>query len=360
LTNIKYELQSGNGFIFDCLLPIVKFTHRKDGRWVTTLTIDGKRTYLYGKTKQELQEKLRKMKRRTQTVEQFLASWLDTIASGCKPKTYESYEYITRYHLIPNIGKVRMDRLSPHDVQQLIALLQDRNLSPRTIHYAASVLSRALNWAVKWGDADQNVVQMVRLPRYDSRMVEPLTFEQAKQLLDTIQGHRLEALYRLAVSLGLRRGEIIALTWDDVDLHKRTLTIKQSKTQAGRRTLPLPPVLLDALKQHHARQAQEREHPDWQEHNLVFPSERGTPLSPRNLVRHFKALLQRSGLPDIRFHDLRHTTATFLIAQGVNIHVVKQVLGHSRISVTSDFYGHLIPGVQEDALLGVEQMLGDK
>ena len=336
-------------------------TRRKDGRWVANLTIDGKRKYLYGKTKEELEEKLRSMKRGMQTVRDFLQGWLQTVEQGCKPSTYGSYEYIVRCHLIPHIGEMQLTRLTARDVQHLIATLQHKDLSARTVHYAVSVLGRALNWAVKWGDTQCNVVEQVRLPRYEQYPVEPLTFAQARRLLDTIRGHRLETLYRLAVSLGLRRGEIIALTWADVDLDRHTLTIQQSKTRAGRRTLPLPPVLLESLQHHRLRQEQEREeNPDWQEHNLVFPSERGTPLNPRNLVRHYKSLLRKAELPDIRFHDLRHTAATFLIAQGVNLHVIKSVLGHSRITVTSDLYGHLIPGVQEDAFLGVEIKLNEK
>lgn len=335
-------------------------TQRKDGRWVTTLTIDGKRIFLYGKTKDEVREKLALCLAERETVGSFLLEWLQTVEFGCKIKTYQSYEYITRYHLEPTIGTIRLDRLSSYDVQSLVATLQAKDISPRTVYYSISILSRALNWAIKWGRIKKNVVQQVRLPRYEQRLIVPLSVVQAKLLLETIHGHRLESLYRLALSLGLRRGEILALIWTDIDLDKHTVTIQQSKTQSGRRTLPLPPVLLDFLRQHRYQQDQERQRQDWKENMLVFPSARGTPLLARNLVRHFKSVLDRAGLPDIRFHDLRHTAATFLIAQGVNLHVVKNILGHSRISVTSDFYGHLIPGVQEDALLGVERLLDDK
>jgi integrase len=203
------------------------------------------------------------------------------------------------------------------------------------------------------------VVTLIKLPGFAYPEIEPLTVDRARALLNAVRGHRLEALYRLALSLGMRQGELIRLTWNDVDMHRRTLVVRQSKTRAGRRTIELPDTLFEALKKHkeHIENEQVYAH-HWTDHGLVFPSEVGTPLAARNIFRHFKALLIKAGLPQtIRFHDLRHSCAAFLIAEGVDLHIVKQLLGHSKISITSDFYGHLLPGVGGEALSKIDKLL---
>ncbi|NJN17253.1 MAG: site-specific integrase [Oscillochloris sp.] len=197
----------------------------------------------------------------------------------------------------------------------------------------------------------------------------PLTLEQAHVLLNAVKGHRLEALYRVALSLGLRRGEVLGVRWVDVDFTQRTLRVatalqrqdgklvlSEPKTRSSARTLPLPEVLVQTLQVH--QQAQERQRAElgdaWNEHGMVFPTEVGTPLEPRNLIRHFKGVLKRAGLPEsTRFHDLRHSCATFLIAQGVHPRVVMEILGHSQISVTMNTYGHVVPAAQRQAVEGI-------
>jgi integrase len=179
-----------------------------------------------------------------------------------------------------------------------------------------------------------------------------------------VKGNRLEALYSVALALGLRRGEALGLRWEDVDLEAGTLrvqvalqrrkdskTLVEPKTEQSRRTLPLPSVLVVALKAHRTRQLEERlaAGPKWRDHGLVFPSTVGTPMEPRNLTRQFKAVLQRAGLPDIRFHDLRHTAASLLVAQGVHPRVVMEILGHSQISLTMNTYTHVLPEAQREA-----------
>lgn len=177
-------------------------------------------------------------------------------------------------------------------------------------------------------------------------------------MLDAVAGHRLEVLYRVALSLGLRRGELIALSWDDIDLERGSLTVREGKTEASARTLALPKVLCEYLHLHRIRQIEERlaMGPEWSDHNLVFPSEVGTPLNPTNLWRHFKSVLQRAGLPNMRFHDLRHSCASFLVAQGVHPRVAMQILGHSKISTTMDIYAHVSDDDQRSA---VDKVAGD-
>lgn len=332
-------------------------TKRGDGRWVATVTLDGVKTYVYGNTRKEVKSKLSQQDSMwySKTVESFVAEWLRKMRPAWSHKTYTSYEGEVRNHIIPHIGKIPLQELTPDHIYTLLDTLQREERSTRSINYSVSVLSRALNWGVKWGEVRQNVVKQVALPRYEYRQFTPLTVPQAKQLLNAVKDHRLEMLYRLALSLGMRQGELIRLKWEDIDMETRTLRVKESKTRAGRRSLELPEPLYLALVDHRQRQAQEMAgNNQWTEHGLVFPSNVGTPLLARNIHRHFKQALRSAGLPDhVRFHDMRHSCAAFLIAQGVDIHIIKEVLGHSKISVTSDTYGHLLPGVGGAALARV-------
>ncbi len=237
-------------------------------------------------------------------------------------------------------------------------------VSPRTVTYARAVLRKALNQAVKWGQVPRNVVTLVDAPRAKRHQITPLTPDQGRALLTAVQGHRLEGLYRVALSLGLRLGEALGLRWEDIDLDTGTLRVAvalqrrkgsrelvEPKTQQSRRTLPLPQVLISALKTHRTRQLEERlaAAPAWHDQGLVFPSTVGTPIEPRNLTRHFKSVLQAAELPNIRFHDLRHTAASLLVAQGVHPRVVMEILGHSQISLTMNTYAHVLPQAQREA-----------
>ncbi|NJN65373.1 MAG: tyrosine-type recombinase/integrase [Chloroflexaceae bacterium] len=347
---------------------------RSDGRWQGSLTAhspDGrsKRVYVYGKTASEVREKLGALRKEQErgvnllsdnpTVQQYLANWLEyTVKPEAAPKTYESYEETCRNRITSYVGSVKLKNLKPEHIQRMVVQLQERELSQRSIQYAVGVLSRALNKAVLHGHIARNPAQHIK-PRCDRRQIEPLTQEQARVFLDAVAGHRLEPLYRIALGLGMRRGEILALRWSDVDLTAGKLVIRKAKTKAGERTLLLPDKLVKVLQAHWAFQQQERRLLDteWREHGLVFPSEVGTPLLPHNLLRHFKAALKRAGLPKhIRFHDLRHSCATFLVAQGVHPRVVMELLGHSRFSLTMELYSHVAPETQREALNGIADM----
>jgi integrase len=218
-------------------------------------------------------------------------------------------------------------------------------LSPRTVAYTRAILRKALNQAVKRGQVARNVATLTDAPKQKKHKITPLDPAQGRALLAAVQGHRLEGLYRVALSLGLRMGEALGLRWEDVDLdrgesrvsvalqrRKGSKTLAEPKTERSRRALSLPSVLLSALKAHGMRQLEERlaAGPKWRDHGLVFPSTVGTPLEPRNVTRHYKEMLRRAGLPEsTRFHDLRHTAASLLVAQGVHPRVVMEILGHS-------------------------------
>jgi integrase len=228
---------------------------------------------------------------------------------------------------------------------------QTETLSARTVSYNRSILHRALEQARMWGYVSRNVVALTDAPRQRKSQIKPLTVMQAQQFLRAVKGHRLEILYRVALGLGLRRGEILALTWDDVDLTERRLNIIAGKTEASIRVLPLPPQLCSSLEKHKQGKAGS----NWTDHNLVFPSQVGNPIHPRNLIRHFKSVLNDVQLPpSIRFHDLRHSCASFLIVQNVHPRSIMEILGHSQIAVTMNTYGHIELESQRLALEGLD------
>lgn len=347
---------------------------RKDGLWQGSLSVkhpDGrsKRIYVYAKTASECKRKLKEKQQELDrgldlfadnpTVEGYLTTWLTyTVKPESSAKTYESYEETIRNRITPYIGAVKLKALKPEHIQRMVTQLQEKDYSQRTVQYSVGVLSRALNKAVLYGHIATNPASHIH-PRVEKRQIEPMTPEQATAFLAAVDGHRLAPLYRVALSLGLRRGEIVALRWTDVDLNGKTLKVKKAKTAAGVRTIPLPDKLADVLRDHWDYQQQERlmTGVEWKEHGLVFPSEVGTPMGARNLVRHFKSVLKRAGIPEtIRFHDLRHSCATFLIVQGVHMKTVSEILGHASIGITMDVYGHVSADTQRTALDKIADM----
>jgi integrase len=356
---------------------------RQDGTWCAIFDlgyVTGKRRrrWLYGKTRKEVAEKLREAQRehdqgvdltadRT-TVAKYLEHWLDTaVKQRNKERTQISSADTVRRHITPAIGRHRLDKLRPEHVQAMVASIQV-NGHDRTAQYARAIVVRALNQAVRWRLISYNVAAVTEAPHVEPRTSEPLSLEQARALLDAVRGDPYEALYRIALSLGLRRGEILGLRWVDVDLERRELRISGAlqriagklvrttpKTKTSVRTLSLPETVYQSLRDHLRRQV--AAFPDAE---YVFVSRSGTPIDPRNLLRRFKDVLGRAGLPTtIRFHDLRHSCATFLIAQGEHPRVVMDILGHAQISTTMDIYGHVLPSTQRAAAAKLDALLGD-
>ena len=250
----------------------------------------------------------------------------------------------------------------------------EEGLSPRTIRNHLAVLRRALNQALRWGEVQRNVASLVTPPRTSDDEVQPLTPDEARILLDALKGDRLEALYCVALALGLRQGEVLGLAWEDVDLEDGTLRVRHTlqryggayhldepKTSKSRRTMPIAPPLVEMLRSHRTRQIEEqlRAGPVWAENpwNLIFTTEAGRPLSNAVVTHRFQAILADAGLPRQRFHDMRHAAASFMLAQDVPLRTAMEILGHSDIATTANVYSHVGSSLQRDATEKVAAML---
>jgi integrase len=356
---------------------------RADGRWVGMVSwmAGGKRRRraVYGDTKREATRKLKIVQRSIadgqtvtndrETLSAFLARWLrDSAAPTIRPSTLISYRSLIRTHVDPAIGSIRLSQLGPADIQRFLNGRTELGLSPRRVQYLHAVLRRALGQALRWGLISRNVATLVDPPRVPRAEVRPLTTDQARDLLQAARGDRLEAIYTVALALGLRQGEILGLRWDDVDSEAATVRVQNSlqrlgpgwelvepKSARSRRTIAMPAIVTTALRAHRTRQLQERVWAGsrWQEHGFVFTSTIGTPLNGSTVTHRFQVLLEAAGLPRQRFHDLRHACATLLLAQGVSARVVMETLGHSQIALTMNTYSHVAPELQRDAILSV-------
>jgi integrase len=358
----------------------------KDGVWWAQLTPDdrGKRPKRRAATQREAQEKLRELMRQRDkgvnlsakqlTVAAFMELWLaEVIKPQRKPRTYENYHQYVRLYIIPYLGDIRLNKLTPARIQSWINELK-KKVAPQTSRNAFQRLRTALSVAVRWRYLTENPAIGTEVPAPKRVPIRPLNAEQAAVFLDTVAGHRLALLYIMAIRLGLRQGELVGLRWTSVDFDKRVLRIAEQvqklrnkevvsvspKTPRSIRELPLSAELVMLLREHMRMLEEERALAGtrWQDYNLVFPSEVGTPIIVRNLLRHYKGVLKKAGLPSTtRFHDLRHTAATLLLAAGVPLKTISDILGHSSIQVTVDTYGYTFEEDKQRALDTLAQTL---
>ncbi|GAA1633253.1 site-specific integrase [Nonomuraea maheshkhaliensis] len=372
---------------------------RKDGRYeakvfVPTTAGTIKRVSVYGKTREECHAKFIELKRQADqgipvaaeswTVADYLTYWLEHVVRvERRPKTVQGYEGVVRRYLIPALGKKRLDKLNAAEVRQFVTSLRSGcqccqrgwdklrkpseccakkdgeccayKIEPRMVQFIHAVLRNALENAVREEIITRNVAKLVKVSPPNYKVNRGLTVAQAKAIIKASRDHRLGALYVLAVCLGLRRGELLGLRWRDIDLEAGTLEVIQTlqrvdgrlqfvrpKTEDSARTIPLPLVCLDALKEHRKRQFIERSdrYLHWEDHGLVFPSRRGTPMEPDNLRRSWGEIRKAAGLGPVRLHDLRHTCVSLLLDMGIPPHVVRELVGHSDIEVTMTIYAH--------------------
>jgi len=363
---------------------------RKDGLYMARYTVQTatgpKRKALYGKTRQEVAAKLSKALADREsgltfdadnvTVAEYLARWLsDSVRGTVRVSTFERHEQIIRAHLVPAFGRMKLKTLTPAHVRSLHREKLEEGLAPATVRKIHSTLHKALSQAVADGLIPRNAAD-VKAPRPAPEEMHPLSESEARTFLEAAReaGDRFEALYVLAITTGLRRGELLGIRWNDADLDRGTLrvghalvreggrhVVGETKTKRGRRRVNLTPRTVATLKAHRNKQLEQRVKVGslYEDHSLIFSSKKGTPLSPENLVkRSFKPLLKRAGLPEIRFHDLRHTCATLLLGRSVHPKIVQELLGHATIAMTLDTYSHYLPSMGNQATGAMGDALG--
>lgn len=308
------------------------------------------------------------------TVGEYLHRWLNThCKTNLAPKTYHSYQCEIRNHIMPELGMFSLDQLTPIHLQEYYSkkLTSGRKdgqggLSARSVHYHHRILRTAFKHATQLQLIARNPADSVVPPRFRSKEMYVLNKEQALAFLEAIKDHRDYNLILTAVYTGLRRGELLGLRWADIDLKKNTLNVRQQlqyisgqgimfkspKTEKSRRQIPLMPIVAITLRKLKKEQAQEKliHGISYEDNDLVFCLENGHPLDPNVLGRRFRKLVDKHGHPELRFHDLRHTCATLLLAAGVDAKKVQDIMGHESISTTLDIYGHVLPTMQKEAI----------
>lgn len=303
-----------------------------------------------------------------QTLNQHLNVWLEVVKASVRPQTYTSYECVLRVHIRPKLGDLPLADIKILDVQKVVSAMTENGLSPRTVKYAVSALSMALTKAIECGYILSNPCQFVATPKKLQSKVCAFTPEQADRFLKVCRTEKHGLIYELALISGFRPEEYLGLRWTDIDFQKNTISIRYAlvwrkgggfvlddlKTNASRRTIPLPSMLMMKLKDHKIRQAEHRLRTGglYQSHNLVFASENGSPLHYRNLTqRHFEKILKQAGLDNQGFtpYSLRHSTATLLLASAENVKTIQERLGHTTARMTLDVYTHSLPNQQQSA-----------
>ncbi|MGI9056997.1 MAG: tyrosine-type recombinase/integrase [Ktedonobacteraceae bacterium] len=361
---------------------------RKDGRWVAQVRLEnGKLKSTYHKSEKEANVVLRKTLHEQeqgtlstgpqQLLKVYLEQWLEQVfrPSSHNVGTYNMYRIVIQKHLIPSLGYIRLQKLTPQQVQAFYTQKLNEGLSQKRVKGIHSVLHEALENAVKWNLIGRNVCDLVNSPIPKRHEIQPLTQEQAQRLLKAAHDHKLEALLTVAVTTGMRRGELLGLHWQDINLRtgslqvKRTvnrigkygLVVSEPKTARSRRNIVLPAFVIGVLKQHRERQQEMRKQAggSWREMDIVFCSMVGGYIEPSNLQGWYKKLLKSAELPDVRFHDLRHSAATILLGMGVHPKVVQELLGHSSISMTMDVYSHVLPSMQQEAMKKLDILFRD-
>jgi len=373
-------------------------SQRKDGRWMGQITIGvdpvtrkSKRLTFYGKTRKEVQDKIREALNQKDrgllsepsrmTLGEWLKTWLeDYKKQELKISTWESYKSLIEDHMVPELGYIKLNKLKTNDIQRFYNSKLENGrkdgkggLSARTVRYIHTVLSAALDQAVKEGYILVNPAAATTQPRHVKKEITPLSTDQVKQFLQDIKDDWLYPVFITALGTGLRRGELLGLKWDVVDLETGAALIKRelvqvkgkvrleeyTKTKGSTRTIALPDMVIRELKKLRGKQKQDRLllGPAYQDNDYVFCWPDGSYIRPDYVYNRLKTLLNEHGLPSIRFHDLRHTFATMLLEAGEHPKVVSEMLGHSSITITLDIYSHVLPSMKEKAAAKLNDIL---
>jgi integrase len=363
----------------------VRSKPRADGRWEGRYFIQvagvWKRRSVFGRTKAEAAKKLREALTARdaganpvpakETMATFLDAWLKGAQSSLKPRTFVSYTQIVRDHLKPGLGRIPLARLQPQQIQSLYAELLDGR-SPKTVRNVHVALHRALQQALRWRLIPTNVADLVDPPRVIRREMQALNPEQARQVLEAARSDDLEALWMIAITAGLRQGELLALKWPEVDFEHGTLRVIASlirlagqepqlaepKSRRSRRQVELSTAAIDSLRRHRTAAIEGALHAgrSYDRNGFVFSRPDGRPLSATTTWKCWRRLLLRAGAPVMPFHSARHTAATLCLAAGVHPKKVSEMLGHATISITLDTYSHVIPTMHRDAARVMDEL----
>lgn len=360
---------------------------RQDGRWAGAayvLTTGGtyKRVQVYGRTREDVHKKLVDAQGKSDKgipvpdkpwkLGEYLDYWLENVVRPAKRwNTYKKYEQTVRLYLKPGLGGEKLERLRVAKVQSFLNQQIKAGHSVAKVHIMRMVLGAALTRATREELVSVNVARLTTLPTAPPKNVKPWTADEARAFLAAARNEPLYPAFVVLLVYGLRRGEVLGLSWDAIDLDENVmrilgqiqrvegkLTRTEVKTDAGKRDLPLLTIIRDAFIELSERQmfARRRAGDRWQETGLVFTTKSGRPIEPRNLARSFERISTRAGLRRIRLHDLRHTTASLLKRLGVPPSDAKEILGHARIAVTLEIYTH---GDNESHREGLGKVAGE-
>lgn len=367
---------------------------KKDGKTVAyAATIEAgytagrrQRKKVQRKTRREVAEEIARLKAqqaggvnltsKQPTVREFCTAWLDLFAVKARPKSVETYRQMFVYHIFKAFGDQKLNKITHRQAQALVMAMHADGRADKTIGLVRAAGRQAWQAAIKEGLVDRNPFQGLTLPTGTARKAIALTVPQARALLSAARGERLEVALRLMLSLGLRRGEVCALRWDeDVDLERGTLTVRGTlgyisghgllrgdpKTEAGERSFKLPPALLAALVWHRQEQERERRLAEsrWINSGYVFVSPTtGGPMNSNNIYDCFKRCAKVAELPaEATPHSLRHSCASFLAAEGASIKKISVYLGHANTTITNNVYVHLFQDDLDDGAATVDDLL---
>lgn len=356
---------------------------RPNGTWRAQLCLNGKRVSRGFRLKADAQTWLRDFQVKISqglnyqasliTLEEYLLQWLENYSPSLREKTADQYSRTINKHIIPNIGKVPLKDLSLVRVEQFYATLIQNQVSIRTVRITHVVLHRSLDKAVRYGLLTHNPTQGATLPRYRHGDMKILDESQVSHFLVAAQDSTYQGLYHLAVTTGMRLGELVGLKWSDIHFKTGAISIQRQvqvvrgkgwtfqepKTRSGRRTVKVGEGCLQSLRVQLEKQQFQKAlvGERWQDFDLVFTSKVGTPIDPSNLRLNFKRVLYQAGLPQIRFHDLRHTAASLMLNKGIPFIVVSRILGHSKPSITLDIYGHLLTDMLDEAARIMDELV---
>jgi len=350
---------------------------RPNGKWRAQISIESRRLSHTGTTQRECQIWIKEIRNQIERgltykgadtcLEKFLADWLETISSSRSQGTNTLYRWTVEKRINPFIGTKKLKDLKPDNIQLFYTLMRRKGHSEHAVHCIHKILRVALNHAVKLGVIGRNPCLGTTPPKPKQSEMQFYDGNQVKTLLSTAKEieDSLYPLYYLAIHTGMRQGELMGLNWNDVKWEQKTIHIRRQvrhfkgggytftkpKSKSGNRTIILGEQAIAVLQEHQINQQNviQATGEEWDNLNLVFPSSVGTPLTASNIRRAFRKLLKASGLPIIRFHDLRHTAVSLMLNHSIPVLIVSKRLGHSKPSITMDVYGHLIPSKQEEA-----------